>query len=105
MRGVLGQQCAEPLRCDEHRTLLVADKADDHKRAERRVETKPAEGDFLPVEALVILGCGQLQNLGGPYAGLDQRPGPAVRLGRRARRLSNQAEHALIRAEALTEQQ
>ena len=105
MRGVLGQQCAKPLRCDEHRTLLVADKADDHKRAERRVETKPAEGDFLPVEALVILGCGQLQNRVVRYSGLDQRPARQFGSAAAPHDLSNQAEHALIRAEALTEQQ
>ena len=49
LRGVLTQQCAKPLGCDEHGPLLVTDEADDHERAERRVQTEPAEAKEIRV--------------------------------------------------------
>ena len=105
MCGVLTQQCAKPLGCDEHGPLLVTDEADDHERAERRVQTEPAEGDFFPVEALVVLRGGQLQNGVVRHGCLDQRPPGQCGAPAAAHDLGDKAEHALVCAEALPEQQ
>ena len=51
---------SETLGCDEHGPLLRPHKANNAKRAERRIQAKLTEGDFLAVVSLVILGSGQL---------------------------------------------
>ena len=68
---VLCQQCAEALCRDKDSSLLTSDETDHHKGAERRVQAEFAEGDFLPVEALVVLRGGQLQNRMIRHRGLD----------------------------------
>ena len=102
---MLSQQYAEPLRSNQHSPLLIADKADDHKGTERRVKTKPAEGDLLPVEALVVLGSSQLQNRMVRHRGLDECAAWQLSPAAAPYDLCNEAEHTLIGAETLTKQQ
>ena len=58
--GTFRQQRAKTLGRDEHGPLLRPHKANNAKRAERRIQAKLTEGDFLAVVSLVILGGGQL---------------------------------------------
>ena len=69
------------------------------------LKLEPAEGDFFPVEALVVLRGGQLQNGVVRHGCLDQRPPGQCGAPAAAHDLGDKAEHALVCAEALPEQQ
>ena len=102
---LLAQQGRKARRRPCHLDLLCACKANDAQPAEGRVQAQLAVGDFLLKKGIVVLRGGKVQHRVIGVGGLDDGKtgvfGPAAP----AHHLRDEAEHGLIRPEALGEQE